>query len=123
MRSISVVVGGALGALARWGVGEVVPGDPDGFPLATLLVNVTGAFLIGVGGVWLIDRLPGAVHLRNLVLIGFLGAYTTFSAMALEGVLLIESGDVAVAMGYWLATLVLGMSAAVGGIWLGRVGA
>lgn len=90
--------------------------------MATLVVNATGAFLLGVGGVWLIDRLPGAVRLRNLMLIGFLGSYTTFSAMALEGVLLIDSGARALALGYWLATLFLGMAAAVGGMWLGRLG-
>lgn len=120
MRSVSVLVGGALGAISRWVVGELLGSDTASFPWATLTVNVTGAFLLGAAGVVLIERLPGGEHVRALVLIGFLGAYTTFSTMALDGVLLIESGKVATALAYWLATLLVGQTAGLTGMWLGR---
>ena len=83
-------------------------------------VNVTGAFLLGAAAVLLIERLPGADHVRAFLLIGLLGAYTTFSAMALEGVLLIETERIASALIYWAATLLLGQTASLSGVWLGR---
>ncbi|MCI0678988.1 MAG: CrcB family protein [Actinobacteria bacterium] len=114
-------MGGALGTLARWSVERLFPPAPPGFPWATLTVNVTGAFLLGALGVMLIERVVHAGHLRTFLGIGLLGSYTTFSTMALEGVLLIEAGRPAVAVTYWLATLLLGQMAGVYGMWLGRL--
>jgi fluoride exporter len=120
MRVVAVMVGGALGALARWAVGlMVVPAG--GLPVATFVVNVSGAFGLGVVGVVLLERLRPTRYLRPLVGIGFLGAYTTFSTMAMEGVRLVEQGRVGVAVGYWVATLLVGQVAGVSGIWLGRL--
>ncbi len=121
MRSAAVVLGGAIGTLSRWGIDEFVVAEGLSFPLATFAVNISGAFLLGIAGVVLIERMAGAEHLRAFLLIGLLGSYTTFSAMAMEGVLLIEEGDVAIAAAYWIATLVAGQAAGVSGIWLGRV--
>jgi CrcB protein len=118
MRSVVVFVGGALGALARWGM-EGLAGDYS-WPMATFVVNTSGAFLLGVVGVVLIERVAGAAHLRAFLLIGLIGSYTTFSTMALEGVLLIESGNAVVAAGYWLATLMAGMAAGMAGVWMAR---
>lgn len=115
------MAGGALGALARWGVDELFDAaDGQGFPMATLAVNVTGAFLLGALGILLVERAAGAGNLRTFLLIGVLGSYTTFSAMALEGVLLIDSGDGMTAMAYWVATLILGLTAGMVGVWLAR---
>lgn len=123
MRSLSVLAGGALGSLVRWGVGELVTSSAATFPWPTLIVNVTGAFALGAGAVLLIERVAGAGLMRSFFLIGLLGAYTTFSAMAMEGVLLIDGGQVGMALIYWVATLILGQAAALSGVWLGRVGA
>ncbi|MFP3914424.1 MAG: fluoride efflux transporter FluC [Actinomycetota bacterium] len=120
MRSASVVVGGVLGTLARWWIGEVIPTAPGGFPWETLLVNVTGAFMLGLIGVVLIERVARIGHLRSFLAIGLLGSYTTFSTMALEGVQLIEARLLGLATGYWIATLVVGQMAAALGMWLGR---
>lgn len=122
MRSLSVLAGGAIGSLARWSVGELIEAESGAFPWATLAVNVTGAFLLGAAGALLIERVAGAGLMRTFFLIGLLGAYTTFSAMAMEGVLLIEGGRIAAAMTYWVATLLLGQTAAFSGVRLGRVG-
>ena len=108
--------------MARWGVGELIETESGAFPWATLAVNVTGAFLLGAAGALLIERVAGAELMRTFFLIGLLGAYTTFSAMAMEGVLLIEGGRIATAMTYWVATLLLGQTAAFSGVRLGRVG-
>lgn len=121
VRSASVVAGGVLGTLARWWVGEAVPSSPLGFPWGTLVVNVTGAFMLGVVGVVLIERVARIRHLRGFLAIGLLGSYTTFSTMALEGVQLIEARRLGLAAGYWIATLVVGQMAGVYGMWLGRL--
>ena len=76
---LPVAVGGALGSVARVAVGAVVPVTPGGWPLATLLVNVSGALLLAVA----LDRLRDH-RLRALVGTGFLGAWTTFSTFAVE---------------------------------------
>ena len=121
MRSLVVVLGGAAGAVARWGVGLAVHAAPGAFPWATLTVNVSGAFALGLVATLLAERLPPTRYLRPLVGIGFIGAYTTFSTMAVEGVRLATSGRVVAAGVYWLATLVAGQAAGVGGIWTGRI--
>jgi CrcB protein len=120
MRLVAVMVGGALGALARWAVELAVP-SVGGFPLATLLINVSGAFGLGLLGVLLLERLPPTRYLRPLLGIGFLGAYTTFSTMAMEGVRLLDGGRPGLAVGYWAATLLVGQMAGVWGMWLGRL--
>ncbi len=122
VRTAAVMVGGAVGALARWRIGLAFAGDPAAFPWATFFVNVTGAFGLGVVAVLLSERLRPTRFMRPLVAIGFFGAYTTFSTMAVEGVKLIDTGHVRTAFVYWLATLVAGQAAGVYGIWTGRFG-
>jgi CrcB protein len=121
MRAIAVFVGGAAGALARWGVGLALAHQSTTFPLATLLINVSGAFGLGLVGVLLTERLPPRRYARPLIAIGFFGAYTTFSTMAVEGVRLIVAAKLNVAIAYWVATLIFGQMAGVYGMWLGRV--
>lgn len=119
--SMLVAAGGVVGTLARWCVETAIPFSVDGFPWATLIVNVSGALLIGVAGVILIERLTAGARWRPFWMIGLIGSYTTFSTMALEGVLLVEAGRPATAAVYWMAALVLGQMAGVYGMWLGRI--
>jgi fluoride exporter len=121
VRYAAVFVGGALGALARWGVAAALAVSPDRFPLATFLVNVTGAFGLGIAAVLLTERLPPGRYLRPLVAIGFFGAYTTFSIMAVEGVRLVEAGRIPLALTYWISTLLAGQAAGIYGMWLARL--
>lgn len=121
MRSAAVFAGGAAGALARWAVELALPPKPGGFPLATLAVNVSGAFGLGLAAVLLNERLAPRPAVRALINIGFFGAYTTFSTMAVQGVRLAETGHLATALVYWVATLVLGQMAGVYGMWVGRI--
>jgi CrcB protein len=120
MRLVAVMIGGAAGALARWALELAVP-PVQGFPLATFLINMSGAFGLGLVGVLLLERLAPTRYLRPLLGIGFLGAYTTFSTMAMEGVRLVDNGRPQLAVGYWVATLLVGQMAGVWGMWLGRL--
>ena len=90
--SLLVAIGGALGALGRYGIGQVV--QAGNFPVATLLVNVTGSFLIGV--LWAtFDESQGFQDWgKYLINVGLLGGFTTFSSFSLETLELIRGGEI-----------------------------
>lgn len=116
----AVALGGALGAPARYGVAQLVPVAPDGFPWATFWTNVSGSLALGLVLALLLERFPPALYLRAFVAVGFLGAYTTFSTFAVEAVLLARSGHVVVAVVYAVASVLAGILAASAGILSGR---
>jgi CrcB protein len=122
MRSvIGISVAGALGALARYGVDGVVSrASRGGFPWGTLLVNVSGAFLLGLIFTILAERFAVAPWIRSTITIGFLGAYTTFSTLALETVRLVQDGSYFLGLANALGSIVVGVSALVLGVALGR---
>ena len=105
---LAVAVGGALGALARWLVGEgvlsIAPSSAV-FPWSTLLVNVVGCALIGL----LAPLVAGArPWVAGLVVTGFLGGFTTYSAFAEETFILLDRGDsmgIMLAAGYVVVTI------------------
>jgi CrcB protein len=115
-----VALGGAIGASLRYLVGiGVVRMLGHGFPLAIITVNVIGSFLMGVFVVMAEQR--GLTHLRPLVMTGFLGGFTTFSAFSLEAVTLFERGEttqaalyVALSVGLSIGALILGLLIARG---------
>jgi fluoride exporter len=113
-------VGGALGALARWGVASALPSSPGGWPEATLLVNLTGCLLLGVLVGAVSARFPGQAWPRPLLGTGVLGGYTTYSTFAVDVVRLVDDGAAAVAAGYVVASVVGGVLAAAAGMALGR---
>jgi CrcB protein len=115
-----VAFGGAVGSVARYLVGTaLVAMLGPSFPWGTLTVNVTGAFAAGVLlGVGDVRGVPDATRL--LLLTGFLGGYTTFSAFAVETMRLAEQQGALVAGGNVGANLVVGIAAAALGIVVGR---
>ncbi|MGY5884996.1 fluoride efflux transporter CrcB [Modestobacter lacusdianchii] len=116
----AAALGGAVGALGRWGVAEALPSPAGGWPWATLLVNLTGCLLLGLLLAVLAARRPDSPWLRPLLGTGVLGGYTTFSTFAVETVRLAEAGAWATAAGYVLASVLGGVLAAAGGVALGR---
>lgn len=115
-----IMFGGALGSGARfWASGLVAERYGAVFPLGTLFVNVTGSFLIGVvaaladpGGPLLVSP-----RLRQFVMIGVCGGYTTFSSFSLQTLELAQAGD-------WLragANSVLSLVCCLVAVWLGRI--
>ncbi len=117
---ISIMLGGALGTGARfWLSGIVASRYGEVFPLGTLVVNVTGCFLVGALAVWSdpAGRFLVSPHLRQFFLIGLCGGYTTFSSFSLQTLDLAQTGD------WWKAVLNAGASVVLCllAVWLGRV--
>jgi CrcB protein len=110
-----VALGGAVGSLARFGVGELMPHGRAALPVGTLLVNVVGALLLGL----LVGSRPDARWLRPFLGTGVLGGFTTFSALALETDHLLDRAPL-VALLYVGLSLLLGVGAAWSGLLLGR---
>ena len=118
---VLIAVGGAAGAVSRYLVDSAVLDRFAGaFPLGILVVNLTGAFVVGLLGAWIIDRGVLPADLRSPLIVGFLGAYTTFSSLMLDSWRLIEDGLPLLAVGNLAGTVGLGMVAVVAGLWLGR---
>ena len=116
-----VGIGGFVGANARYAVGRLLAGRVgDGFPVATLLVNVSGSLAIGILLTLLTERLVADPAWRLLVVVGFLGGYTTFSAYAFEALTLIERGAWARAAAYVLASNAVALLACAAGMALTR---
>lgn len=117
----AIAIGGATGALLRFYVSGWVYGLLGrGFPWGTLSVNVVGSLLMGVLSVWLIERFNLGPEWRAAVLIGFLGAFTTFSTFSLETLNLIEAGAHAKALANVAVSVVLCVGAAWVGVIAGR---
>ncbi len=98
---LMVAVGGALGAMARFGVNRGIVTwmtAAEQFPFATLLVNSLGAYCAGFLVVYLGERMVDGNSLRLLCVVGFLGAFTTFSAFSVETMGLISRGELTKAL-------------------------
>ena len=118
----AVAGGGALGASARYGVNLMfVRQGWYGLPAATFAVNVIGCFLAGVLLVWLDTRLQGALWWRNLLMVGFLGGLTTFSALGVEGFQLLRANRIDLFALTVLAHVAVGVLAVAAGWKLGQV--
>jgi fluoride exporter len=119
---VFIAVGGAAGSVARYLVdGWVLDRLGGSYPYGTLAVNMTGAFVLGLLSALTIDRSILPADIRAPVMIGFLGAYTTFSTLMLESWRLVESGDVVAGTLNVVGSMALGIAAVVAGLTIGRV--
>ena len=93
---LMVGAGGAIGAIGRYLLSTWVYSlTGRAFPWGTLAVNLLGSLLMGFLSVWLLERMTVSTEMRALLMVGFLGAFTTFSTFSIETLLLLEQGAVA----------------------------
>jgi len=105
---LAVALGGALGALGRYGANGLLFSLAAGrFPLGTLVVNVSGSIAMGVLYVLIIEKGILPAEWRNLLMVGFLGAFTTFSAFSLDALALWQNGHLLLALAYVFGSLIL----------------
>lgn len=116
---VSVALGGALGASARYLTGvAAVRMMGHGFPWGTLTVNILGSFLMGALVVVLAHL--SATRFAPFLMTGLLGGFTTFSAFSLDAVTLFQRGAMAEAAAYVLGSVILSLAALGGGMFLAR---
>ena len=120
LQTLSILAGGAVGALARAGVGRALPLRPGTWPWATFAVNIAGAFVLAWITTRLAEMVPPTRYWRLLVGTGFCGALTTFSTFQVETIRLARDGYGGLALGYAIASIAAGMAAAVGATVLAR---
>ena len=120
--SIAIAIGGALGALSRFWLGRAADAwFGTAFPWGILLVNVLGSFLIGIAFVLMVERSGLSPVWRAITMTGFLGAFTTFSTFSLQTLALIQEDRFLAAAGYVIASVVVCVAAAWGGMMIARL--
>jgi len=120
-QALAIAAGGAAGALLRyWASNAIHAVLGRGFPYGTLAVNIIGSLLMGFLYIWLIERLASGPVVRAFLLVGVLGAFTTFSTFSVETLNLVESGQLGKAILNVLISVVVCIGAAGLGILLAR---
>lgn len=110
-----------MGTPARYAIERIIHVAPGTFPWSTFTVNVTGCFVLGVLLTLIVERWPPSRFARAFAVIGFLGAYTTFSTYTVEAVTLSKDGYVEIAAAYVVASLVVGLAAVYAGMSIARL--
>ncbi len=115
---IAVLAGGLVGSASRTAIGLWLSTDDGGFPTAVLVVNLLGAFVLGLY-VARRERSVGYRHSLQFWAIGVLGSFTTFSTFSVDLVRLIDGGRPGIALGYLTASLIGGLALALAGLRIG----
>ena len=122
MHWFAVAIGGALGSIARYALSTYIFDiSSHKFPYATLIVNVLGTFVMGILFVVIVERAVMPAEMRSLLMIGFVGAFTTFSTFSLDALGLWQNGHIFMSLVYMLATIILCLIAISSAIWLTRL--
>ena len=117
MLLLYIALGSAVGGVSRYLLGELIQRWAGGtFPLHTLIINVTGSFLLGFLYRYGVDSNVMSQEVRAMLTVGLCGGYTTFSAFSLETVRLLDGGESGKAMAYVLLSVVVSVGAAFVGM-------
>ena len=118
---VAIAIGGVLGCWARYAMTNLVQAIYGrDFPYATLTINVLACFLMGFLFEETLERLTISPVLRVGILTGFIGGFSTFSTFAMETLLLTEQGEPAKGLLYVVVSIVFGLAAVTGGVYIAR---
>ena len=118
LQIVSIAAGGAIGALLRfWMSNGVYLLLGRGFPYGTLAVNTLGSFIMGLLYVFMLERMEISPEWRAALMIGLLGAFTTFSTFSIETMNLVEAGEISKAG----LNMFLSVALCVTGCWFGMI--
>ncbi|MFL0799561.1 MAG: fluoride efflux transporter CrcB [Agarilytica sp.] len=115
MHWLAVALGGSIGAMSRYGLSIVIPNAPGKFPVATFATNVLGSLLMAALFVLIVEKGALPAMWRQALMVGFLGAFTTFSTFSLESLHLISEGHGKLAFTYMLSSVLACLFAAFSG--------
>lgn len=118
---VAIMIAGAFGAAARYGLDGVVSDRTGGaFPWGTFVINISGSLLLGFLYTVLVDRFSVDPVVRTAVTVGFIGSFTTFSTLTLETVQLLQDRSYLLAVADGAGSMIVGLLAVGVGIVLGR---
>lgn len=121
MKILAVGIGGAFGAIARYLISiSPLVNLSEKFPFPTFFINITGSFLIGFLLILFTDKFTINDNLRLAVMVGFLGAFTTFSTFELEIWELINENHLPTAFLYLFLSVCVGFIGVLSGVWLAK---
>ena len=121
LKILSVAIGGAVGAVARYLINvSPLTGVFDKFPFPTFVINITGSFLIGFLMIVFTDKFVVSENVRIAVIVGFLGAFTTFSTYEVEIFGLVRDKQIVIALVYLVLSVSIGFIGVLAGVGLGR---
>jgi CrcB protein len=116
-----IALGSALGGVLRYFLGGLIQrATPGTFPIGTLVINITGSFLLGLLYRYSADSAAITPEVRAMLTIGLCGGYTTFSTFSYETVRLLEDGEIGRAMAYIGLSVIISVAATMLGIVAGR---
>ncbi|MFT4671305.1 MAG: CrcB protein [Pseudohongiellaceae bacterium] len=119
---LSIAIGGALGAMSRYWLAANVNNIANSqFPMGIFVVNVAGSFLIGVAFIFFAEKVQLQDQWRPIVMVGFLGAFTTFSTFSLDALLLFQQGHYNTALIYTASSVFVCLIAVFAGIHAARL--
>lgn len=121
MQWLAIALGGALGATSRfWVSHQVYQMFGRNFAWGTLSVNVIGSFIMGLVAILLVNKFAVSNEVRAFVMVGFLGAFTTFSTFSFETMQYLETGELTKALLNIAVSVVTCLIAVAAGLWLGK---